>query len=698
MSVDANAEFLEFRNVDKIKFIGTSSNTIIDTTTGRLGIGTDTPAYAIDVRGTANVTALSGITDFNFQPTSNTASIEYDSNVVTGFNRSKKLIKYPRVALTGSTSGGYTASASVDDSVNDRVAWKAFNSVYPRSLSTDFWYSGASGNYNGGTTGREYDGSTNLGSDSGRTATDSGEWLQINLPNKIQLTEFKVWGQPNTINNHPAGGVLYARNTINEDWTELHVFDETRISVSNTNYTHELSITPSYYNTYALVIKKVSQSNPGTTGVSVGELELFGIPEYDPDAAGVDVKVTSYPNVPNTDWLEVYYDAKNYTSGNNVQDETANNRDGVLYGNTSFSSADGIHKFDFDGSGDYIESLNITSISGNQTMSSSVWVKFNSWINTSVDMVFSLGDRTGGNGKEYALAAYHSGTAASTNGLYVSIYGYNAITSKVIPDLNRWYHFVTTHNGSNHQIFINGVLVTSSVSNGDVNLPTSGCDLVLGGDTASTRAQLMNGSIANFRLFNRALTSDEVWQLYAYQKEYFGHGDLGMTLKAGRLGIGTSEPRAALEVMGDIVASSPVYFYLGIDDDSHVAATTKIPFHLIRANKGGGYDTETYNFTAPIGGWYWMAFGGNNRSASSVLHMSLKDGPNSSDTTLLMAYDRPSGQSLMHAHRSGLVYIREGGIVSLWVTSSTVDAGNGFGGASVEWGGFLVSREFQGEN
>ena len=698
MSVDANAEFLEFRNVDKIKFIGTSSNTIIDTTTGRLGIGTDTPAYAIDVRGTANVTALSGITDFNFQPTSNTASIEYDSNVVTGFNRSKKLIKYPRVALTGSTSGGYTASASVDDSVNDRVAWKAFNSVYPRSLSTDFWYSGASGNYNGGTTGREYDGSTNLGSDSGRTATDSGEWLQINLPNKIQLTEFKVWGQPNTINNHPAGGVLYARNTINEDWTELHVFDETRISVSNTNYTHELSITPSYYNTYALVIKKVSQSNPGTTGVSVGELELFGIPEYDPDAAGVDVKVTSYPNVPNTDWLEVYYDAKNYTSGNNVQDETANNRDGVLYGNTSFSSADGIHKFDFDGSGDYIESLNITSISGNQTMSSSVWVKFNSWINTSVDMVFSLGDRTGGNGKEYALAAYHSGTAASTNGLYVSIYGYNAITSKVIPDLNRWYHFVTTHNGSNHQIFINGVLVTSSVSNGDVNLPTSGCDLVLGGDTASSRGQLMNGSIANFRLFNRALTQDEVWQLYSYQKEYFGHGDLSMTLKAGRLGIGTSEPRAALEVMGDIVASSPVYFYLGIDDDSHVAATTKIPFHLIRANKGGGYDTETYNFTAPIGGWYWMAFGGNNRSASSVLHMSLKDGPNSSDTTLLMAYDRPSGQSLMHAHRSGLVYIREGGIVSLWVTSSTVDAGNGFGGASVEWGGFLVSREFQGEN
>ena len=59
--------------------------------------------------------------------------------------------------------------------------------------------------------------------------------------------------------------------------------------------------------------------------------------------------------------------------------------------------------------------------------------------------------------------------------------------------------------------------------------------------------------VGNFHLFNRALSSDEIYQLYAYQKEYFGHGDLSMTLKAGRLGIGTSEPRAALDVRGRIL-------------------------------------------------------------------------------------------------------------------------------------------------
>jgi hypothetical protein len=226
---------------------------------------------------------------------------------------------------------------------------------------------------------------------------------------------------------------------------------------------------------------------------------------------------------------------------------TANN--GVANGNLSVSDG----AFTFDGSGDYIESLNITSLRENQILSTSVWVKFTSWNNGNVDLVFSLGDRTGGTGKEYGLAAYHSGTSAPTNGLYVSIYGYDAIKSEVIPDLNKWYHFVTTHDGSTHQIFINGVLVKSGVTGGNVNLPTSGCDLVLGGDTSTSRSQFMNGKIANFRLFNRALTSDEIWQLYAYQKEYFGHGDLGMTLKAGRLGIGTSEPRAALDVRGDVI-------------------------------------------------------------------------------------------------------------------------------------------------
>jgi hypothetical protein len=97
---------------------------------------------------------------------------------------------------------------------------------------------------------------------------------------------------------------------------------------------------------------------------------------------------------------------------------------------------------------------------------------------------------------------------------------------------------------------VNGKLVgTDSYS----SLTLAGTTFRLGSNLVG--GQNFNGSIANFRLFNRALTTDEIYQLYAYQKEYFGHGTLGMTLKAGRLGIGTSEPRAALDVRGGIHAN-----------------------------------------------------------------------------------------------------------------------------------------------
>ena len=52
-----------------------------------------------------------------------------------------------------------------------------------------------------------------------------------------------------------------------------------------------------------------------TEYIGIGELEFYGTPEYDPEAHGTDVTVKSYPNVPNTDWLEVYYDAKDLDDG-----------------------------------------------------------------------------------------------------------------------------------------------------------------------------------------------------------------------------------------------------------------------------------------------------------------------------------------------------------------------------------------------
>jgi hypothetical protein len=120
---------------------------------------------------------------------------------------------------------------------------------------------------------------------------------------------------------------------------------------------------------------------------------------------------------------------------------------------------------------------------------------------------------------------------------------------------NRWYHVTVGHKGgqavTNDFLYIDGQNVGVGVST-PATFNLQGAKLTLG-TSHNTTNEFLEGSIANFRIFNRALTTDDIYQLYAYQKEYFGHGDLSMTLKAGRLGIGTSEPRAMLDVRGDVI-------------------------------------------------------------------------------------------------------------------------------------------------
>ena len=64
MSIDSSVDTLEIRNADKIKFIGTS-NTIIDTTTGRVGIGME-PTNALDVMGNVYVSSNLQVSNINF--------------------------------------------------------------------------------------------------------------------------------------------------------------------------------------------------------------------------------------------------------------------------------------------------------------------------------------------------------------------------------------------------------------------------------------------------------------------------------------------------------------------------------------------------------------------------------------------------------------------------------------------------------
>ena len=75
-----------------------------------------------------------------------------------------------------------------------------------------------------------------------------------------------------------------------------------------------------------------------------------------------------------------------------------------------------------------------------------------------------------------------------------------------------------------------------------------------------------------------------------------------MTFKGGRLGIGTEEPRAMLDVRGDIIGGCPVYFAAFCSSNQGSGST--IIWDTVKEARGGGYDSTTGEFTAPIAGVY----------------------------------------------------------------------------------------------
>jgi len=242
------------------------------------------------------------------------------------------------------------------------------------------------------------------------------------------------------------------------------------------------------------------------------------------------------PNVPNTDWLEVYYDGRDYTSMPvTVEDKSGNGVTGTPTSGVGFDTE--YKAFTFDG-GSYIDITDVGNPSGNWTHSVSFWVK-PQYDGSANDVVFRLGP----NENNKAVGFLYNATN-------ITYYFYSNDFSASYALANKWYHITLTYDGNERIIYINGGQDRFSSTTGGGSLNLYGNDGMRIGINQAGSAP-MTGSVANFRVFNRAITADEVWQLYAYQKEYFDVSPDVVAFKGGRLGIGTSEPGAVLDVRGD---------------------------------------------------------------------------------------------------------------------------------------------------
>ena len=603
---------LDYQGMNQAIYRGATSNIVVDTQSMSIEIGAGNTSHTSNLH-------------FECDHDANVASIKLNSNVTTEFSRSKKLIKYPRVAIAnGSTmatgagvqtpglSGsqdGFVATSSSSwggGGADSRGAWCAFDEG-TSSTTYKIWQSG---NYYTTATPGVYNRSPPQ-SHTANGVNYEGEWIKLELPHKINVSTIEINSAAySTLTGHhtarPYEGAILASND-DTNWSLLKSFsdglDWTATAVAQGGSRATLTPntnTTNYYRYLMLVVNKIQGSR---SSVDINEIRYYGIPEYDPDADGVDVKVTSYPNVPNTDWLEVYYDAKDLADGSvtSVDDLTpSGTTDGTA---TSVTVSDGA--FVFDGTSD-IRST-VSTFTGDQPHTMSVWVNISTSHTLTDGYICVLAPSTGENVNQVSTIRYQN------DGFNLQSWGNDIQMYNIGVEKGRWYHLVAVYDGggvttSSKRLYIDTVQNTriSGHTTSGVAINFANTTLSLGSRVDGTSSHL-TGSIANFRLFNRALTTDEIYQLYAYQKEYFGHGDLSMTLKAGRLGIGTSEPKAALDVRGDIIGGCPVFVsaWCSTQPATNSNGVPKtIVWDKVTSSKGGGYDPTTGIFTAPLPGYY----------------------------------------------------------------------------------------------
>ena len=223
-------------------------------------------------------------------------------------------------------------------------------------------------------------------------------------------------------------------------------------------------------------------------------------------------------------------------STNNVWaiDRSGNNNNGVLK-NMATSSARKIGKIgqalDFDGVDDYVNVPDATSLDVD-SFTISTWAKHSTDTFKQWEPIVAKGDSSYrlylcGDTGTCSGGVLNSFSAAINNGASPQNVG-----TDVVPQSNRWYHVVLTYDRVNLSMYIDGTFKNSqAVTNAVSNVTYA---LGIGENTESSGT--WNGQIDEVRVYNRALSPDEIKRLYKIGSTFVVNKTRTDTLREGLVG------------------------------------------------------------------------------------------------------------------------------------------------------------------
>lgn len=220
--------------------------------------------------------------------------------------------------------------------------------------------------------------------------------------------------------------------------------------------------------------------------------------------------VGNSPVLPPDDAMELFwsFDEGSGAATYFVYDVSHNARNGTIFGNPTWTDGVVGYCMNFDGTGDYVLKGSGVTLTGDTTYS--CWFKATAWPQVDFSSLMS-------NWWYSAPANYGWGFGFRTaTTLYIqggNGAGYFA-TSKTVPALTAgvWYHVCVVHASGVFTIYINGVPVSTPLTQA---IDHTGTDqFVVGRGIVNYANYYVNGCIDEARVYNRALTEAEVRSLY----------------------------------------------------------------------------------------------------------------------------------------------------------------------------------------
>jgi hypothetical protein len=431
---------------------------------------------------------------------------------------------YPPFPMSGYSQGGYTVTASSEYSTS-YLAWEAFNDV--NSLHDHGWVSqNVSGIYN-----PTYN--TGVGSSRLSSTVPFGEWVKLELPYKVFVNNISLWGRATGTVEFPKSFYIYGSNDdVNWD-TVLTVTDNTDINL--TTYTDfQMDISTTAYKYFAMVVTKTA-GNAGFT--SIGDLRLYGHKENDlirfPDATNV----RKYPDTAMvSNGPQRGYTVSASSSHINFPPNYAfDNVDSTFYhtDGTQYVTATGAYQGSNTLNGVNGEWLSLQLPNKIDLSSVHIYPR-TSFTSQSADSITIVGSNDGSSWTTLTSVTgltYTDSTATIINVNSNTGYKYFAIIAQKVLGTNGG-----TGGGAGHW-----VLTTLELYGTQESTPVLAR---LGG--------AFEGKVANFRVYNKCIKEDQALELWDAQKDQFGLAKSSVTVYKGRVGIGTTEPQAALTVADEV--------------------------------------------------------------------------------------------------------------------------------------------------